>query len=206
MKRNIYTIMFAAIFGAVCAALLTTLAEFTKERCRANAQAHRARSILEALDVEFDADATSEEVLRAFDKNVAPYELGDLDAYAYTDPSGVRTIAVRFSGPGLWGPIEGVLALEAGLDKIRGINFYQHDETPGLGAQIDEKYFQRRFVGRSLTDAVGRAGIEILRVGEPDADNEIEGISGATLTCNKVETMLNEVIERIVEIRRGRGG
>ncbi len=205
MKRNIYTIMFAAAFGAICATLLAAVAEVTRPRRHINEQAQEARSILAALGVEGIKDATGKEVLNIFEEKVSPYELGDLDAYAYTGEAGMKTVAVRFSGPGLWGPIRGVLALNVDLDKIRGINFYDHEETPGLGAQIEEQDFQQRFAGKSLTDAAGDPGIEILRMGAPDEANEIKGISGATLTCNKVEQMLDEVIERIVKLRNGRG-
>ena len=49
MKRSLYSLLFAALLGAVCAGLLTAARELTAARREANAQAERIRHVLDAL-------------------------------------------------------------------------------------------------------------------------------------------------------------
>ncbi len=203
MKDSAYTLVYAAVLGAVCAALLTGASELTASYRKANEEAERKRNILEVLEVPFEPKASSRELLRAFEKNVRAEEQGGLSIYVYAEPSDrVRAIAVPFSGSGVWGPIKGFLSLDADLRSIRGLTFYQQEETPGLGGEIESERFRKQFRGRSVQDAAGKIGIRILRAGGASAPNEVDGISGATMTCGRVEVMLNEVIGRIVEERK----
>ena len=125
---------------------------------------------------------------------------GDITTYIYS-PGGANAspeaVAIRFAGPGLWAPIKGFLAMDPELTKIKGISFYEQEETPGLGGDIVKDWFLARFTNLSIRDADGVPGI-IIGAGE-DAPNRVDGISGATMTCDKVQAMLNEAIKRIVE-------
>jgi Na+-transporting NADH:ubiquinone oxidoreductase subunit C len=82
---------------------------------------------------------------------------------------------------------------------IRGITFYEQEETPGLGGEIDSESFRKQFEGKKIVDETGRAGIVISGGGQKHAVNEVDAITGATMTCEKVEAILNTVIERIVK-------
>ena len=84
------------------------------------------------------------------------------------------------------------------MKTIRGITFYEQEETPGLGGEITAAWFREQFVGKSIIGADGKPGIIIRRGGEP-APNKVDAISGATLTCDKVQAMLCEAIESIVK-------
>ncbi len=81
---------------------------------------------------------------------------------------------------------------------IRGVTFYEQEETPGLGGEIVTAGFRDQFIGRSIVDEAGNPGIIISSGGEPAA-NKVDAISGATMTCDKVQAMLNEAISSIVE-------
>jgi Na+-transporting NADH:ubiquinone oxidoreductase subunit C len=81
---------------------------------------------------------------------------------------------------------------------IRGITFYEQEETPGLGGEITSSWFREQFIGKKIVDQAGNPGI-IISSSEGEAPNKVDAISGATLTCDKVQTMLNETIKRIVE-------
>lgn len=201
MKGNAYTIGFAAVLGSACALLLTAAASFTAPYKQANAEAEEALNILLALKVPLSEGASSAEVVKAKGENVKEKKLGDLTAYVYSPSEAngkVLATAMRFAGPGLWGPVKGFLALEPDMKTIRGITFYEQEETPGLGGEISAKWFQDQFVGKSIVDQSGSPGIIISSAGEP-GPNKVDGISGATMTCDKVQAMLNEAIKRIVE-------
>ncbi len=200
MKGSAYTIGFAAMLGSACALLLTAAASFTKPYKEANQLAEEARNILFALNVPGAEEATSKEVLALRDEKVQEVERGDITTYAYS-PGGANAkpeaVAIRFVGPGLWAPIKGFLAMDPEITMIKGLSFYEQEETPGLGGEIVKDWFLKRFTDLSIHDADGKPGI-IIGSGE-DAPNRVDGISGATMTCDKVQAMLNEAIKSIVE-------
>jgi Na+-transporting NADH:ubiquinone oxidoreductase subunit C len=83
------------------------------------------------------------------------------------------------------------------MSTIRGITFYEQEETPGLGGEIVTEGFRKGFVGKRIHDKEDNVGIVIGKPGSAQEQNEIDGISGATMTCEKVQAMLNEAIESI---------
>ncbi|MHC4508338.1 MAG: FMN-binding protein [Planctomycetota bacterium] len=200
MKGNVYTLCYAAVLGIVCALLLTAAASLTAPYKKANAEAEEILNILLALNVPLDGKPSRDELANLYEENVSEDKRGDITTYVYTppppDPNGA--IAVRFAGPGLWGPIKGFLALDPKRTEIRGITFYEQEETPGLGGDIVKPSFRDKFVGLVIRDEAGNPGIVIRSRGE-DAPNKVDGISGATMTCDKVQEMLNEAIKSIVE-------
>ena len=201
MKNNIYTLCFAGILGTVCALLLTAVANFTAPYQEANAEAEKNRNILGVLQVPYPSGASSQELVKIYKDNVREEKSGELEMYRYVPPqdSGKNeTVAIGFEGPGLWGPVKGFLALERDMRTIRGITFYEQEETPGLGGEIASDWFREQFVGKSIVDEAGSPGI-IISSSEGEAPNKVDAISGATMTCDKIQTMLNEVIKGIIQ-------
>jgi Na+-transporting NADH:ubiquinone oxidoreductase subunit C len=201
VKNNVYTLFYAGVLGTVCSLLLTAVASFTAPYQQANKEAEKNRNILGVLKVPYPAESSSQELVKIFEDNVRQEKLGELDIYRYVPPqdSGSdETAAVSFEGPGLWGPVKGFLALDKQMRTIRGITFYEQEETPGLGGEIAADWFRQRFVGKSIVDAAGKPGI-IISSSEGQAPNKIDAISGATMTCDKVQAMLNEAIKSIVQ-------
>ena len=199
MKGNVYTIVYAAVLGTACAMVLTFAASFTAPYKKANAEAEEVKNILLALNISIPDKASSEQLVEIYNKNVEEKEQGDITIYVYTPPGDNNgAIAIRFDGPGLWGPIKGFLALDPKMTKIRGITFYEQEETPGLGGEIVKSSFRDKFVGLMIHDEAGNPGI-IIKSGGETAANKVDGISGATMTCDKVQEMLNEAIKSIVE-------
>jgi len=201
VKGSAYTLFYAAALGSICALLLTAAASFTAPYKEANAKAEEARNVLLALKVPLPENATSTEVVKTREENVQEKMRGDITTYVYAPASeGGKTLAVamRFAGPGLWGPIKGFLALEPDMKTIRGITFYEQEETPGLGGEIVQPWFRDQFVGKTIVGEDGKPGI-IIKVGGQVATNKVDGISGATLTCDKVQAMLTEAAKSIVE-------
>ena len=147
MKGNVYTLFYAAVLGTACAMVLTFAASFTAPYKKANAEAEEVKNILLALNVSMPEKASSEQLLEIYKKNVQEQKRGDIATYIYT-PSGNNNgaIAIRFVGPGLWGPIKGFLALNPEITKIKGITFYEQEETPGLGGEIVKSSFRDKFV------------------------------------------------------------
>lgn len=202
MKGSFYTLGYAAGLGAVCALLLTATASFTQPYKDANAKAEEVLNILTALKVSFQADASPEQLLEIFNTNVHEQNRGGRVIYVYSSPQAkdqTQAVVVQFSGPGLWGPIKGFLAMEQDMRTIRGVTFYEQEETPGLGGEIASSWFRKQFEGKSVVDEAGKVGIIIQRGKKEAARNKVDAITGATMTCDKVEVMLNAAIKDIVK-------
>ena len=196
-KGSLYTLIYAAALGLVCALALTAVDRFTESRKEANARAEEVRNILSVLDVPSDDGAPTDELLAVFDASVTEEELGGRAFYSYDHPEKGLLRAVRFEGPGLWGPVEGFLCFEEDMRTISAVSFYKHEETPGLGGEISTTAFTGQFEGLASAGADGSPGIRVVGDGA-DGPNEVDAISGATMTSDKVEDMLNRVIEDVV--------
>ena len=199
MKGSLYTIVYAVVLGTVCAALLTGVGGFTAPYRQANEKAEEMRNVLGVLGVPFEPRSSSKELIEIFDGNVRVEERDGLTLYVYADEERVRAVAVPFEGQGLWGPVKGFLSLEPDMTTIRGVAFHEQEETPGLGGEIASTWFRNQFIGKSIVAEDESPGIRIRRGGH--GPNEVDAITGATMTCEKVEAMLNTVIVQIV---RGR--
>jgi Na+-transporting NADH:ubiquinone oxidoreductase subunit C len=198
---KVYTLVYAATVGTVCALLLAGAGRFTRPYREANEEAEKVSNILRVLGVPFEDGASAEELVGVFKRTIREQDRGGLSIYVYSDSTSGQpvAIAVPFAGPGLWGPVEGFLALEPDMRTIRGITFHKHEETPGLGGEIGAPWFRGQFKGKSILSASGKPGLRVRRGKGATAANEVDGITGATMTCTKVEAMLNAVVAKIVK-------
>lgn len=100
-----------------------------------------------------------------------------------------ESLVLPVYGAGLWGKIYGFLTLEGDANTIKGISFYSHKETPGLGALIEEDKFRGQFPGKTSYDENGNVAIAVQKAGLAK-DNQVDGISGATLTTKGVNNFI----------------
>jgi len=97
-------------------------------------------------------------------------------------------------GRGLWSTLYGYLAVERDVNTVRGITYYQHGETPGLGGEVDNPRWKARWPGRQVFDADGNVQIEVIKgaAGSITEDpHRVDGLAGATITARGVTAMLH---------------
>lgn len=111
--------------------------------------------------------------------------------FIYKGSEGKELYAIHISGRGLWSVVKGFLAFEKDLETVAGITFYEHNETPGLGGEVDQPYFQKEFVGKKFFEQGKVLDFAIVKHGQPLNDHSVDGISGATMTSNGVMNFLN---------------
>ena len=106
--------------------------------------------------------------------------------------NGATKYILPLSGKGLWGGIGGYLALDEDKNTIYGVNFNHESETPGLGAKIVEMPFREQFEGKHIRNAAGEVvSVAVLKAGKhADGQEQVDAISGATITSSGVSTML----------------
>ena len=105
----------------------------------------------------------------------------------------VETVVLPVHGYGLWSTMYGFLALEGDGRTVKGITFYQHGETPGLGSEIDNPAWQARWVGKQALAADGSVLLRVVK-GEPrgeGVEHQVDGLAGATLTARGVENLVH---------------
>lgn len=98
-------------------------------------------------------------------------------------------------GKGLWDAIWGYISMDENM-VVQGAYFDHKGETPGLGANIKERFFMDDFVGEHLLSDNGAfKGIAVAKgnadpKNENKTDNEVDAIAGATITGNGVADMI----------------
>lgn len=206
MKNNIKTIIFALLLGIICSSILTIANFYMAPFREANEKAEEIMNLFVVLDVPFDSRADSKTLLEIFDTNIRLAEFEKLSLYEYVMQSNseenVVGIAVFFTGSGLWGPVKGVLALEPNLVTIKGISFYQQEETPGLGGKIGSVAFQKQFIKKEIVSEDGEPGFIITKPGEASAKNAVDGISGASMTSNRVQVIIDALAKQLWEVQK----
>jgi len=212
-----YTIAYAAGVTILVAVLLALAATALKPAQDANIALEKKKNILMSVgyegtnyDKDYDSFITSEVVDRkgnvvegvnAFDidpkreaKKGEDEQL--LPVFTYNSSEG-KYFIFPVTGKGLWGGIWGYIALNDDLETIKGAVYDHKTETPGLGAEITEKWFQQAFEGKKILNEKG--DLESIHVkkgrGNKLDDHSVDGISGATITSKGVDKMLKKYLE-----------
>ncbi len=133
-------------------------------------------------------DLTKEDINKRNTDGVKKY----YPLYVFKMDSGKIRYGIHISGMGLWSVVKGYIALEDDCATIAGITFYEHEETPGLGGEIDKDFFQKRFKGKILSSNYKQLQFSILKKGQVINNCSIDGISGATMTCRGVSNFINQ--------------
>ena len=105
----------------------------------------------------------------------------------------VEQVIIAVEGLGMWGTIYGFLSLDRDATTVRGLTYYEHKETPGLGGEISSPAWLKLWQGRKGYDDKGQARITVIKgpAGPPDTDPlRVDGLSGATITGNAVTRLM----------------
>ncbi len=114
--------------------------------------------------------------------------------YQVIENGQVSKIVLPVYGKGLWSTMYGLIALDRDLTTIKGFVFYEHGETPGLGGEVDNPRWRQSWVGKKAFDAEGNLRLSVIK-GKVDptaaeANYQIDGLSGATLTTRGVDQLV----------------
>ncbi len=111
------------------------------------------------------------------------------------EKDGNTLYVIPIYGKGLWDAIWGYVSVDKDM-VVHGAYFDHKGETPGLGANIKERFFMDDFIGEHLLDASGNfKGITVAKgnadpKNEDKTDNAVDAIAGATITGDGVTAMI----------------
>ena len=124
-----------------------------------------------------------------------PLFVGDKDGKTY--------YVAPIRGKGLWDAIWGYVAMDENMI-VQGAYFDHKGETPGLGANITQRFFMDDFIGEHLLDPAGKfKGIKVAKgnndpKNEEKTDYEVDAIAGATITGDGVSAMIQSDLKLYV--------
>ena len=214
INSNKYTYIFAVVMVVLVAALLSIAATSLKPFQDKNVELEKKSDILRSIGIEgenvevlFTQYIEEQLVIQngaAVESEVSAFDIDMASAVALSpaerqvplykaDVEGNTYYVLPLRGKGLWGPIWGYVALEGDGNTILGATFGHKTETPGLGAEIATAIFQDQFPGKKLFTATYE-GIEV-RKGDASGDQQVDGISGGTITSVGVQDMIADCLK-----------
>lgn len=217
-----YTLGFAAAVTMVCSILLASAATLLKDKQDQNVELDIKYNILSVLGLVESHDQTPEQLFKLYDDKVKSFVVDlkgqavsgvraeNVDAkknpdllpvFARQEGSAITAYCIPTQGKALWSTVKGYLALEQDLNTVKGITFYSHGETPGLGGEIEKEWFTDMFKGKTILDASGEiVSVQIIkgkmRPDEKNPEHKVDGISGATLTGQGLNEFIKATLEK----------
>lgn len=181
-RERLFTVFFMFAVTVVFVAAVSAVQLFARDAIKRNESLFLKRSVLAAAGIAAPADGAAVEKLYADRVRAA-----DGRHYRVLRDDGGAVYVFTRRGTGLWGPIDAHVGLDAALDRLTGVDFYAHGETPGLGARISEPWFTEQFRGKKgpfLTQPEGTGA----------ADGRFDAVTGATVTTKAAGDIVNGVI------------
>ena len=160
-----------------------------------------SKYIKEQLVIEGDTQSTDDEAyLIDLKKELAKSKKGiepKLPVFI-GEKDGKKSYVLPMYGKGLWDAIWGYVAVDENM-VVQGAYFDHKGETPGLGANIKQRYFMDDFIGESILSGNSYVGIAVVKgnndpLNNTKDDNEVDALAGATITGNGVSAMIRESV------------
>lgn len=130
------------------------------------------------------------------DADVAKIQRRENHALVYlvnNEAGELNKVILPVHGYGLWSTLYGFVALESDANTIAGLGFYEHGETPGLGGEVDNPRWKAIWEGKQAYRD-GDVAISVIKgsvnAEAPNADWQVDGLSGATLTSKGVNNLV----------------
>ncbi len=217
MSSYVKSLLFAFTTAVVCSFLLTAASAGLKGFQMENIDVDKKKNILMAVGL-MDSGKTypKAEILDTYGENIQGLRVSpegeimdqdqapeaSLPIYLYLKDREIASYIIPVNTTGLWGKIFGYLALNRDGSTVTGFTVYKHSETPGLGGEIEKRWFQKNFEGKKILDTAGGfASISIAKGFLPESfpqdklPNYVDGISGATLTGTYLTAGLKNVLQ-----------
>lgn len=216
MSDQLRSFLFAAATCLVCTISLTAASTGLKELQQRNIAMDRQKNILKSVGlINENVGYTHEEINKLYVDNIKSIWVDSkgsivkksqkakkkLPVYIYMKNDRIESYILPIDSRGLWGRILGYLALKNDGSTIIGFTVYKHSETPGLGGEIEKRWFQKNFEGKKIVSRTGKfLSISIAKgaltdtVPEDRRMNVVDGISGATLTGKYLSSGLKDIL------------
>ncbi len=195
-RDSIGNTLFVAIgVSLVCSILVASAAVLLKPQQLRNEEEYRQRIILDVAGL-YEPGADIAALYATIEERTTELASGEqAPVYLVMDGEQIDQVILPVEGAGLWATMYGFLAVENDGNTARGLQFYDHGETPGLGDKVDKPAWRAQWRGKQLFGPDGNPQITIIKGFAPDdSDFEIDGLAGATLTARGVNDLVHHWI------------
>ena len=184
--NNVVTKMFLVltVIGAVSGGILAGVFHVADPLIQAN----REKELKEAIFVVLPEAKDYKILEKGIDKaKVIVYQGLDADG---------RSVGLAFiaDGGGFQGNIRIMVGLSVDYLKLKGIKVIEQNETPGLGNRIKEPAFEGQFKGLEI-----KPKVEYIKYRKPEKPNQIQAITGATISSDAVVKNINNAVEKVLK-------
>lgn len=177
MKNAVRMILVLVIVGAVSGGVLVCVYNYASPLIEKNEKKALEEAIYKILP---QAKSYSEITKDGIVLYKGVDEKGNVVGYAF-----------KAKGFGYQGEIEIIAGIDAELKELKGMEVLESTETPGLGAEITNEPFKKQFHGLSVLPNITFTKDKVTQ------ENEIQAITGATISTRAVVEILNKEIARI---------
>ncbi len=222
-NSNAYTFIFAIVMIVIVAAGLAFTATTLKPLQAENIRKEKMQSIISTIgvnvsrdeaSVKFDEfvkeqlalkpDGTIDDQVDAFKLDLhketkKPHEEQNYPIYL-AEKEGKNYYIIPLYGAGLWDALWGYIALDDDKNTIVGASFDHKSETPGLGAEINQSWFEDQYIGKKIFDESNKfVSVKAVKGGAKVDDlHGVDAISGGTITSDGVSNMVEERLKNYI--------
>jgi len=216
-NSNTYTFIFAIVMVVVVAAGLAFTATTLKPLQDENIRQEKMQNILSTIGVNGTRKEASEQFSQYVKQELALNADGtvneDVDAFKIelmketkkpkeeqafplyiAEKDGKTFYVIPLFGAGLWKEIWGYIALDSDKNTIVGASFDHAGETAGLGAEINQSWYEDQYIGKTIFDENHNfVSVTAVKGGAKAGDpHAVDAISGGTITSEGVTNMVTE--------------
>ncbi|WP_319562468.1 FMN-binding protein [Marispirochaeta sp.] len=189
-KERVYPILFMVLITVVFISAISGIYLQTASLVEENETIYLKKAVLFSAGISIPE--TNSEINRVYSEHVKEYMVDGKPGVFEVE--GGESYAFRVTGPGLWGEIEALIGFDEDLKTMTGIDFIKQNETPGLGARIEEEWFKIQFRDKTPPFSLVREDKE------DTGPDEVNAITGATYTSNYVRDMINDSPGRAAQL------
>ena len=214
--------IFAFILTLLVSMLLSLTATLLNDKIEENIEVDKKKNIIKVIGL-YKQDMLPEDIVNTYKKSIIEVVIDSVGnersdvklekliieedksegsfIYTYNNESfyplykSNDAIIVPISGKGLWSTLYGYFAIDIDMETVKGITFYKHGETPGLGAEVEKPWFQKNFKGKKIFNEDDElVSIKVYKSSSGDDIHGVDGISGATVTSDGVTNFLKSTL------------
>lgn len=178
MKPIVHIIATLTIIGIIAGGSLSLVNNWAAPKIAINQKAETERAIF---------------LVHLDGKRYEAIKNAGFEAYKVFDESDSSLgYSLVYSGNGFQGKIKLMIGLSDDLSKLTSIEVLEQSETPGLGTKILEPPYEDQY-----NDLIPGTAIKLVKGVEPSSPNEVQAITGATISSRAVVTIVNEGISKL---------
>jgi Na+-transporting NADH:ubiquinone oxidoreductase subunit C len=189
LKRKLLDVLFIVVLGTVSVALLLAAQSYSAPAVKRFQETRLKTNILTAAGIPW----TPADFRDVFEQRVIE-QTREGAAWFVAD----SLIIYEFKGRGLWGMIEGIATFDSAINTIISVRVLSQEETPGLGDRIADPKYLVTYCGKTAA-----APLDLAMRHKAEAENEVDAISGATLSSQALLKIVSEAAARLRAVVKG---